>query len=96
VDSLLKGKCSSPTAQNAGSGQNPLRFGRLSTLSSLFQGTVSVLVSIYHVLREQKAYQELGGTYFDEHDRRGIEKRLVRRLEKLGYEVSLTATSPAP
>ncbi|HKF36359.1 MAG TPA: hypothetical protein VKB35_05610 [Ktedonobacteraceae bacterium] len=55
----------------------------------------SILVIIYHVLREQKAYQELGGNSFDEHDRRGIEKRLVRRLEKLGYEVSLTATSPA-
>lgn len=55
----------------------------------------SILVIIYHVLRDQKAYQELGGNYFDEHDRQAIEKRLVRRLEKLGYEVSLTATSPA-
>ena len=55
----------------------------------------TLLVIIYHVLRDQKAYQELGGNYFDEHDRQGIEKRLVRRLEKLGYEVSLTATSPA-
>jgi hypothetical protein len=55
----------------------------------------TILVVIYHVLRDQKAYQDLGGHYFDEHDRQGIEKRLVRRLEKLGYEVSLTATSPA-
>lgn len=55
----------------------------------------SILVIIYHILRDQKVYQELGGNYFDEHDRRGIEKRLVRRLEKLGYDVSLTDTSPA-
>ena len=55
----------------------------------------TILVIIYHVLRDQKAYQDLGGNYFDEHDRQGLEKRLVRRLEKLGYEVSLTATSPA-
>ena len=54
-----------------------------------------ILVIIYQVLRDQKAYQDLGSNYFDEHDRRGIEKRLVRRREKLGYEVSLTATSPA-
>ena len=55
----------------------------------------SILVIIYHVLRDQKTYHELGGNYFDQHDRRGIEQRLVRRLQKLGYEVSLTATSPA-
>jgi hypothetical protein len=55
----------------------------------------SILVIIYHILRDQKAYGELGGNYFDEQDRQATEKRLVRRLEKLGYEVSLTATSPA-
>lgn len=55
----------------------------------------TILVIIYHILRDQKAYADLGGNYFDEQDRRGIEKRLVRRLERLGYEVSLTATSPA-
>jgi transposase len=54
-----------------------------------------LLVIISHVLRDQNAYQELGGNSFDEQDRQGIEKRLVRRLEKLSYEVSLTATSPA-
>jgi hypothetical protein len=37
----------------------------------------------------------LGGNYFDEQDRQAIEKRLVRRLEKLGYEVSLKSPSPA-
>ena len=37
----------------------------------------SILVIICHVLRDQKAYQELGGNSFDEHDRQVIEKRLV-------------------
>lgn len=55
----------------------------------------SMLVIIYHVLHDQKAYQELGGNSFDEQDRLNIEKRLVRRLQKLGYEVSLKSTSPA-
>jgi transposase len=39
---------------------------------------------------------ELGGNYFDEWDRQAVQKRLVRRLEKLGYEVTLTPTEPAP
>ena len=42
----------------------------------------SLLVMIYHMLSEHVSYTELGGNYFDEHDRQAIEKRLVRRLEK--------------
>jgi transposase len=54
----------------------------------------SLLVIIYHILAEEKDYQELGGNYFDAWDRQAVQKRLVRRLEKLGYEVTLTPTSP--
>jgi transposase len=55
----------------------------------------TLLVIIYHVLTEEKDYDELGGNYFDERDRQAVEKRLVRRLEHLGYQVSLTPTAPA-
>lgn len=44
---------------------------------------------IYHMLSEHTSYNELGGNYFDERDRQATEKRLVRRLEKLGYHVEL-------
>ena len=53
----------------------------------------TILIIIYHVLQEQQPYAELGGNYFDERERQQVERRLVRRLEKLGYEVALT---PAP
>lgn len=49
----------------------------------------AILVAIYHMLHRHLSYQELGGNYFDEHDRQAVEKRLVRRLEHLGYQVSL-------
>jgi transposase len=50
----------------------------------------SILVSAYHLLKDpSKTYQDLGGNYFDERDKTGVERRLVRRLEQLGYEVSL-------
>jgi transposase len=49
----------------------------------------TLLVIIYHMLSEHVPYTELGGNYFDEHDRQATEKRLVRRLEKLGYQVEL-------
>jgi len=49
----------------------------------------TILVVIYHMLAQQKSYEELGGNYFDEQERHAVEKRLVRRLEKLGYQVEL-------
>jgi transposase len=49
----------------------------------------SILVIIYHLLTRQEPYRELGGNYFDERKRDSVTNRLVRRLEKLGYEVAL-------
>jgi transposase len=49
----------------------------------------AILVIIYHLLREGTEYDDLGPRYFDERDRQGVERRLVHRLEGLGYKVSL-------
>jgi transposase len=49
----------------------------------------TILVAIYHMLSRNLSYQELGGNYFYEHDWQAVEKRLVRCLKKLGYQVSL-------
>jgi transposase len=49
----------------------------------------SLLVIAYHILTRKQMYQDLGPNYFDERDRLIVQRRLVARLEKLGYEVSL-------
>jgi transposase len=49
-----------------------------------------LLVIIYHVLKTKNPYHELGEDYFDQLERVHIERRSIRRLEQLGYEVSLT------
>jgi len=49
----------------------------------------SILVSIYYMLRDNVAYQELGGDYFDARDRVAIVRRAARRIEGLGYKVVL-------
>jgi transposase len=49
----------------------------------------AILVMVYHLLTRQTCYQELGAQYFDERDRQAVERRLVRRLQGLGYKVSL-------
>jgi transposase len=54
----------------------------------------ALLAVIYHVLLWQQPYQELGAGYYDERDRERNAQRLVQRLSRMGYEVTITA-SPA-
>lgn len=49
----------------------------------------ALLTAIYHVLRDGVAHRDLGPDHFELIDREAIVKRNVRRLEKLGYQVSL-------
>lgn len=55
----------------------------------------TLLVMIYHMLTREKDYVDLGSTYFDEHDRQAVQRRLVRRLEALGLKVTIEPTTPA-
>ena len=41
------------------------------------------------MLLRGEPHRELGGNYFDELAKERVERRLVRRLEKLGYNVTL-------
>jgi transposase len=54
----------------------------------------SILVIAYHLLQGSDAtYQDLGDDFFDRRDRELIERRLVGRLEALGYHVPLQPTA---
>lgn len=55
----------------------------------------SILVIVYHILKRQEPFRELGGNYFDERKRESVTNRLVRRLEKLGYDVALASKPTA-
>lgn len=49
----------------------------------------AMLVIIYHMVKEGTCYRDLGGHYFDRLHEAAAVKRTVRRLEALGYRVSL-------
>jgi len=49
----------------------------------------TILLIIYRLLSEGDVYRDLGDRYFDERDRHAVERRLISRLEGLGYKVSL-------
>ena len=51
----------------------------------------SILVIIYHMLRDGSTYRELGGEYFDQRNRQTTIRRSVQRIQRLGYKVTLEA-----
>jgi len=55
----------------------------------------TILVIIYHLLRDKTTYRELGPDYFDHLDRERLSRALVRRLEALGHKVTLQPQQPA-
>jgi len=51
----------------------------------------SLLVIIYHLLRDKQAYTDLGADYFDQKDATRIQQQAVARLEQLGFQVVLSS-----
>lgn len=49
----------------------------------------SILIVIYNMLLKHTAYQDLGAIYNDKRNEQHVVSRLVRRIENLGYKVSL-------
>src|SRR4051794_41916029 len=49
----------------------------------------SLLVIFYHMLKSDVEYQDLGVEYLDRLDPERLRRYLVKRLERLGYQVTL-------
>ena len=49
----------------------------------------SILTIAYHLISRQEPYKDLGADYFDKQRPESVKKRLIKRLEKLGYQVSV-------
>jgi len=56
----------------------------------------TLLVIAYQLIQQKEPYRELGGDYFDKRRPEATAKRLVKRLEQLGFSVSLQQLAPAP
>jgi transposase len=55
----------------------------------------SILVIAYHMIRDGTEYIERGASYFDQLDSQSTQRWLTRRLESLGYKVTLEPLSAA-
>jgi transposase len=58
---------------------------------ALIAVAASLLIAIYHVIRDGAEYRDLGGDHFDRLANKDLlAKRYLRRLEKLGFHVTIT------
>jgi transposase len=69
------------------------KFVRLSKRRGYKRAIVAIahkmLIAIYHMIRDDKPYQELGAAIFDQRSAESKTKSLVKQLESLGYAVEL-------
>jgi transposase len=49
----------------------------------------SILVMAYHMIQRREPYREAGADFFDHLQPEHAARRLVQRLEHLGYQVTL-------
>ena len=64
---------------------------RKGTKRALVAIAHSILIIAYHIIRDGTTYEDLGSNYFDERDRQATLRRSVKRLERLGYKVTVEA-----
>jgi transposase len=52
----------------------------------------SILVSLYHMLKNQQPYRELGADYMDRRKAEQVKRYLLKRLARLGLQVTVRSS----
>jgi transposase len=68
---------------------------RLGSKKAIVALAHRILIIIYHLLKEQQIYRELGPGHADEQALASSKRWAIRRLEQLGYQVTLQPTEVA-
>jgi transposase len=61
--------------------------GRRGPMKAIVATAAKMLVAIYFILRDQTEYHDLGASHFDSIDNERTARRLIKRIESLGYTV---------
>lgn len=56
----------------------------------------SMLIIGYHMLKTKQAYQELGGNYLDRIQKESLQRYHVKKLQNLGFTVSIEPSVVVP
>ncbi|MFL5659164.1 MAG: IS110 family transposase [Ktedonobacteraceae bacterium] len=62
---------------------------RLGKQKAVMAVAHSLLVIIYHMLRDKQPYRDLGASFFETREKERVVKGALRRLESFGYTVTL-------
>ncbi|WP_335324177.1 IS110 family transposase [Heliomicrobium modesticaldum] len=54
-----------------------------------------ILVIFYHIVTNREPYKELGANYHDQRRKQSVVNRTVKRLEAMGFKVTIEETSQA-
>jgi transposase len=68
------------------------RRGRKRTLVAVGR---TILESVYYMLKNGQHYRELGADYFERRNPEALARKLARRIQRLGFDISLTTLSKA-
>ncbi len=73
-------------------------FYRIAAHAGMKKAAVAVAHRIwmlaYYIIRDGTEYREAGGDYYDRHNSAKTVRRLTRRLERIGFEVTLKPREP--
>jgi transposase len=73
-------------------------FHRIAARQGMKKAAVAVahriLMLAYYIIRDGSIYREAGGDFYDRRNPQRTAKRLARRLQRIGYEVTLTPIPP--
>ena len=69
--------------------------GRRGAKRAIIAVAHRILLAIYHMLSRHEPWHELGATYHDEHNKGRLLNRMTRRMERLGYRVTLEPIAEA-
>jgi transposase len=70
--------------------------GRRGKKRAILAVAHSILVIAYHMIQQQEPYHDLGSDYFDKRRPEVTAKRLLKRLEQLGFQVDVRQAPIAP
>jgi transposase len=68
--------------------------GRRGKKKAILAVAHSILIMAYHMIQDRVPYHELGSDFFDKRNVQATTRRMVHRLEQLGYKVNLEALTP--
>lgn len=69
--------------------------GRRGVKRAIIAVAHRILIALYHLLKRQQPFQDLGSTYYDERNQAQLIKRTERRFAQLGLKLTVEPLTPA-